>query len=39
LKKSTIGLVTLDEFRKTKSEIEEARRREAAQMVGVGGER
>jgi hypothetical protein len=29
----------LDEFRKTKSEIEEARRREAAQKVVAGGER
>jgi protein FAM50 len=31
LKKSTIGLVTLDEFRKTRNDIEEAQRREAAQ--------
>jgi protein FAM50 len=31
LKKSTIGLVTLEDFRKTRNEIEEAQRREAAQ--------
>lgn len=33
LKKSTIGLVTLDEFRRTRNDIEEAQRREAAQAV------
>ncbi len=36
LKKSTIGLVTLEDFRKTKIEIEEAQRREAAQKIGLG---
>jgi protein FAM50 len=31
LAKSTVGLVTLDEFRRTRDEIEEAQRMEAAQ--------
>ncbi len=38
LKKSTIGLVTLSEFRKTKNDIEEAQRREAAQKLTDKGD-
>lgn len=37
LKKSTIGLVTLDEFRKTRDEIEEAQRQQAAQRIAEAG--
>jgi protein FAM50 len=42
LAKSTVGLVTLDEFRRTRDEIEEAQRMEAAQkqstadLLGAG---